>query len=344
VPVAAANAVRVRRESRFIWPAVADVTSFFGPGHPSGIDIGIDPGTPIRASAEGVVTSAGGNSCCELGLYVVVEHGAGYSTLYGHLSEILVTQGRQVQQGEVLGLGGSTGETDGTHLHFEIREEGRPVDPFHFLRRLDGPSFDGSQLMTCSQAIEIAPASLVTLDLSFDPGRAGYTLQDVSLRNLLGTPGVGLPVVRTDNLQALIEVPAVSVTTGRTVHFEFRGTLVKDQERQSLLCNLELRTNETLINSENTIARLRAEAAAEAAAEAESEAAAEEAAATPTPASGGTAAAIPTATPARSGPPQAATFTQPQAATFTPPKPATFSPPTPVTRSAPAGNSTPVPR
>jgi murein DD-endopeptidase MepM/ murein hydrolase activator NlpD len=118
-----------------IWPAEGPISSHFGPGHPLGIDIDFakDPFQPVLAAAAGEVVFAGGNACCSYGLYVVVDHGHGFTTLYSHFSEIKVQAGQVVPQGAVLGLGGRTGHATGHHLHFELRINGTPVNPMHYL-------------------------------------------------------------------------------------------------------------------------------------------------------------------------------------------------------------------
>ena len=93
----------------------------------SGLDLAAPRGTPVPATGAGIVTAAGwmgGYGNC-----VIVNHGNGIETRYGHLSAIDVSQGQRVAQGEVLGLVGSTGHSTGNHLHYEIRRAGQPVDP-----------------------------------------------------------------------------------------------------------------------------------------------------------------------------------------------------------------------
>jgi murein DD-endopeptidase MepM/ murein hydrolase activator NlpD len=118
----------------FIWPVNGPVVSGFGMRwgrmH-EGIDISASSGTPIRAAAAGTVIHAGW-----LGGYgnlVVVDHGDGLSTAYAHASSILVGLGQQVAQGETLSLVGSTGNSSGPHLHFEVRVNGSAVDPLFYL-------------------------------------------------------------------------------------------------------------------------------------------------------------------------------------------------------------------
>lgn len=94
--------------------------------HP-GLDIAVPPGTVVRVAGGGSVIQAGPDP--EYGLYVLVQHPEGYQSLYGHLSRILVAVGQDVEAGEVVGLSGNTGRSSAPHLHFEIRQEGRVIDP-----------------------------------------------------------------------------------------------------------------------------------------------------------------------------------------------------------------------
>jgi murein DD-endopeptidase MepM/ murein hydrolase activator NlpD len=122
--------------SQFIWPVSGPITSYFGPSHPLGIDIGLGAdgtGIPIAAAMSGVVTFAGGDACCSYGYYVVISHGNGFETLYAHLSKIDVSVGESVSQGETIGLSGTTGYSTGPHLHFEVHKNGKVVDPLQFL-------------------------------------------------------------------------------------------------------------------------------------------------------------------------------------------------------------------
>ena len=127
--------IGVERAYPFIWPATGPITSIMGPVHPLGIDVGLDNSvvSPIVATAAGTVSVAGGSDAEDYGLHVEVNHGSGLSTLYAHFSKILVSPGQKVRQGDVLGHGGSTGKSDGKHLHFEVRLAGAVVDPMRLL-------------------------------------------------------------------------------------------------------------------------------------------------------------------------------------------------------------------
>jgi murein DD-endopeptidase MepM/ murein hydrolase activator NlpD len=96
-----------------------------------GIDIGVGYGTPIAAAASGTVVYAGWES--GYGNFVVIDHGNGLATAYGHQSRIAVSNGEAVTQGQVIGYVGCTGHCFGPHLHFEVRVNGAPVDPLGYL-------------------------------------------------------------------------------------------------------------------------------------------------------------------------------------------------------------------
>jgi murein DD-endopeptidase MepM/ murein hydrolase activator NlpD len=94
--------------------------------HP-GMDIAVASGSHILASGSGVVAEVGEDSV--YGRYVRIAHPGGYESLYAHASELLVRARQRVPAGEVIALSGSTGVSSAPHLHFEIRRNGRPVDP-----------------------------------------------------------------------------------------------------------------------------------------------------------------------------------------------------------------------
>ena len=117
---------------RLVWPALGPITSYFGPSHPLGIDIGQSEGS-VMAATDGVVLFAGGDPCCSYGLYAVVESPEGIITLYAHLESMSVTLGQRVRQGQPLGVVGCTGHCFGTHLHFEVIQDGFRQDPLSYL-------------------------------------------------------------------------------------------------------------------------------------------------------------------------------------------------------------------
>jgi len=131
---------------RFIWPEPkAQISQPFGPSHlaleppyagyphfHTGIDL-VEPfGSPVFAADDGVVALVGSSSQ-GYGRYVVIAHSGGLDTLYGHLSTAVVKVGQVVVQGQTIGLEGSTGNSTGPHLHFELRIKQQPIDPTPYL-------------------------------------------------------------------------------------------------------------------------------------------------------------------------------------------------------------------
>ncbi|MGN0954186.1 murein hydrolase activator EnvC family protein [Dialister sp.] len=122
------------------WPCSGPITSPFGyRTHPifgttifhAGIDIGVDYGTPIHAADSGVVVYAGWIS--GYGNAVIIDHGGGISTLYGHNQSLAVSEGQSVSKGAVVAYAGSTGNSTGPHCHFEVDVNGSPVNPLGYL-------------------------------------------------------------------------------------------------------------------------------------------------------------------------------------------------------------------
>jgi murein DD-endopeptidase MepM/ murein hydrolase activator NlpD len=122
------------------WPVSGDITSPYGlREHPvnggedfhSGVDISVPTGTPVHATAEGVVSFSGWNGGS--GNLVGLEHGLGYSTFYAHNRTNLVKVGQHVKRGDIVAYAGSTGNATGPHSHYEIWKDGRHVNPQPFI-------------------------------------------------------------------------------------------------------------------------------------------------------------------------------------------------------------------
>ena len=142
IPTSAGHSTKYR----FIWPEpTSQISQGFGPttfwfeppyaGYPhfhTGLDLVAPFGSPVHAADDGMVALVGSSSS-GYGNYVVIAHAGGFDTLYGHLSTALVKVGQTVTQGTVVGLEGSTGNSTGPHLHFELRVGQRPVDPTPYL-------------------------------------------------------------------------------------------------------------------------------------------------------------------------------------------------------------------
>ncbi len=121
----------LRRE----WPVQGPINSGFGArrsawrtgGVHTGVDIGTRRGTPVRVPAAGAVVFVGWRA--GYGRTVIVDHGQGVQSLYGHLSKFGVTRGQRLEPGATIGLTGLSGNASGSHLHYEVHVKGRPVNP-----------------------------------------------------------------------------------------------------------------------------------------------------------------------------------------------------------------------
>lgn len=142
------KAVETRLHQRARWisqtPAITPVkgilTSGFGyrsdpvthgRGDHQGVDIAAAPGQPVRASADGIVMRAG--TIGGLGKAIYLAHGYGVTTRYGHMSKVEVRPGQRVKRGDIIGRVGNTGRSTGYHLHYEVRQDGQPVNPLVYI-------------------------------------------------------------------------------------------------------------------------------------------------------------------------------------------------------------------
>jgi murein DD-endopeptidase MepM/ murein hydrolase activator NlpD len=123
-----------------IWPAHGWLTGTFGgrsdpftgePGYHQGIDISTEKGQPVYATADGTVEGASYTG--DYGNLIVLRHGFGLSTRYGHLSSFVAKIGQSVKRGNVIGYVGSTGRSTGSHLHYEILTNGKLINPLQLL-------------------------------------------------------------------------------------------------------------------------------------------------------------------------------------------------------------------
>ncbi len=124
-----------------IWPTYGHISSRFGyrlspftkrPEFHSGLDIGNLKGSPVWATADGIVTVANGEG--GYGRLIIINHGYGLSTYYAHNSKLLVKTGDYVKRGQIIAYTGDTGTSTGNHLHYEVRLRGKPVNPIYYLK------------------------------------------------------------------------------------------------------------------------------------------------------------------------------------------------------------------
>lgn len=134
----------LRGSGQFMWPVdggeISDV--FISDRNHKGLDIAAPPGTGIYAAADGKVIAAGWNTG-GYGYFVMIDHGDGFATLYAHMSRVIAKNGTEIKRGELIGEIGSTGDSTGPHLHFEVREKNICRDPAAYLRvNADDPEDD----------------------------------------------------------------------------------------------------------------------------------------------------------------------------------------------------------
>jgi murein DD-endopeptidase MepM/ murein hydrolase activator NlpD len=124
-----------------IWPVMGHITDSFGErldpfsgegAFHTGVDVSSDYGAPVHVTADGVVTVA--ETHTGYGRLVVVEHGFGITTFYAHLSSFAVVPGTHVRRGEVIGYTGISGRSTGPHVHYEVRVNNAPVNPWRYMK------------------------------------------------------------------------------------------------------------------------------------------------------------------------------------------------------------------
>ncbi|MCK4548712.1 MAG: M23 family metallopeptidase [Candidatus Krumholzibacteria bacterium] len=120
------------------WPVRGYITKSYNvsggagdPDHHPGIDIGVERGTPVRSAASGYIVEAGWDDA--YGYYVLMDHGYGIKTLYGHNDRLVVMRGERVGRGQTIAYSGNTGRSTAPHLHFEVTQDNVHVDPLKYL-------------------------------------------------------------------------------------------------------------------------------------------------------------------------------------------------------------------
>lgn len=169
---------------QFVWPARGMLTSRYGwrrRRHHSGIDIGADRGAPIVAARNGVIVFAGWYHA--YGRTVIIDHGNGWTTLYGHASSLAVRSGQSVSAGQLIARVGCTGRCTGPHLHFEIRVNGRAMDPLS-VALVDPLQFPAQETANAEPAPAVASPARVSVEtvvhrsMAAD-GPSGHIIQNV---------------------------------------------------------------------------------------------------------------------------------------------------------------------
>ncbi|HLF71193.1 MAG TPA: M23 family metallopeptidase [Dehalococcoidia bacterium] len=240
--------IEVSSASEFDWPTSGSITSFFGLYHPTGIDIALDGNadSPIRAARAGAVSFAGGDPCCEYGRYVIIDHGDGFTTLYGHLSKLSVQTGQQVAQGEVLGLGGSTGKSKGKHLHFEVLKDRAYVDPLRYLPTVQPQDRFATWPNACPTTPMPVEAGATTTLRFIDDSLTKYEVDAVAIEPAGGAKDpLAVEAASTGALTVVLTSEAPSSALGRGFDYNLSVHLTDGTNQLAIACRLSLKTNRT---------------------------------------------------------------------------------------------------
>jgi hypothetical protein len=244
--------VAAASQRQFAWPADGALLRYFGTSGSTGIDIALNAAadTPVRASAAGRVIFASGNPCCEYGYTVIVDHGNSYTTLYGHLQEMLVSFGQEVKQGDWLGLGGTTGNAPMKQLHFELRRGNEYVDPLRFLAYQERNAYTVQTAQCPSETLRVDVAS--TVALTFLPSSAiEFKVDSANLKLRSGFESPAPPKASVENgASVVISVPEAPAATGDAFRYYLEAVLRQGERTTTMVCNLELAYRRTLPNPE----------------------------------------------------------------------------------------------
>ena len=198
-----------------------------GAARHQGIDLAAPVGTPIYATADGTVSEAGYNSG-GYGNLVKLDHGRGIETRYGHLSAILVQPGQRVTRGQQIGRMGSTGRSTGSHLHYEVRIDGRAVNPIPFMKSNDyllAMQKNGAGTHSMDAVALGGPSAEA---LSLPPRRPRPYLADVT--HLILSPSAAKRVAFIAGKQGKPAVLRLSVDGGGCAGFSYRFELGEPEE------------------------------------------------------------------------------------------------------------------
>jgi hypothetical protein len=233
--------ISVERAYPFIWPATGDITSYMGPNHPNGIDIGLDNEvvSPVAASAGGTVVTAGGSDNESYGLHVVVDHGNSLSTLYAHLSKVLVTKGQVVKQGDLLGHGGDTGKADGKHLHFEVQLSGMLLDPLRVLPASQGRTVERASADCSTAPLVLDRGSRTTLNFESIAG-THETATEVLLMSLNAASPALEPLILHRATIGLQSLPAIGAAKDDV--YQLAVKFSEGASERTVNCDLLLKT------------------------------------------------------------------------------------------------------
>jgi murein DD-endopeptidase MepM/ murein hydrolase activator NlpD len=235
--------VTVIRGYPFVWPAIGPLTSEIGPWHTKGIDIGLDleADDGIKAAARGVVTFAGGSNSDAYGFHIFIDHGGGVETLYAHLERLFVEEGRVVDQGDLLGLGGDTGHSEGKHLHFEVRKGGSQVNPLEVLPDFGELRLPPVNLDCAKEALVVDSGAPVVFDFSSALANRGL-IKSQRVEAVADSPNA-LPVEVRKESDRTVALDTIPTLTGTGADGEYKVTVVSSEPgAEEMSCTVFVKT------------------------------------------------------------------------------------------------------
>jgi Peptidase family M23 len=239
----AAFVIKVEQGHAFLWPANGSVATAIAPFH-RGIDIALQSrgGTAVRATARGTVTFVGSDADVDLGTNIVIDHGGGLSSVYGHLERVLVSRGQTVEQGESIGMAGTVGGSDSRRLHFEVNHGGSQIDPLKLLpAQYDSPSSLAQIDCGAHELVNVDSGTPLRLDFSeaLDPDAI---VARVDLEDRIVSPDApAVDVSLTSTSSAVLESEPSVVDSGQSVYTLIVETR-QSSSRERFACTVIVRT------------------------------------------------------------------------------------------------------
>lgn len=229
--------LKTKPDEGFMWPVTGPISSPFGPRWGNefhhGLDVAVPQGTQVASAKDGIVIKAGWSNI--YGNYVQIDHGNGYSTVYGHNSLLYARLGQFIQQGDIIALSGSTGRSTGPHVHFEVRINNKAVNPLAL-------AYDGIERQAYEQ--EVIEAAKIQAEEKVSPDEINRKY----IITLEKTKKLKLETLNTNIKEALKHWDA-------TIAFQYRASFGDISDINLLLVSIE-NMNSSLENAMINVSEL----------------------------------------------------------------------------------------